>query len=102
MAEQQDPQPPVQIYDPEAVQLHGYLRVSRVEVVPDRGGGDLVEVRTEDCVNTPLKSLRWHCRQDDAPKAGEVFQLLLVKPDYAVRGAGDAQSPPPSDRAPQE
>ncbi len=88
---EQDPQPPSQIYDPEAVQQFGYLRVSRVEVVPNQGGGDLVEVRagTED--DGLWKSLRWRCRQGDAPKAGEVFQFLLVKPNYAVLGVEEGE-----------
>ncbi len=97
MVQSQDPQPPnppIQVYDSEAVQLFGYIRVSRVEVVPDQGGGDLVEVRADTDSDALWKSLRWHCRQDDAPKAGEVFQLLIVKPDYLVRGADAPQAPP--------
>ncbi len=93
-SQSQDPKPPVQIYDTDAVQFDTYLRVSRVEVVPDQGGGDLVEVRTEENDDRLWKSLRWHCRQDDAPKAGEVFHLLLIKPNYAVMDESIEPQPP--------
>lgn len=78
---------PTQIYDPKYVKLLGYLRISRVEVVPNQGAGDLVEVRaaTNAEANGPLwRSLRWHCRQVDAPKAGEVFQLLIAAPTHSA------------------
>ncbi len=97
---EQDPQPPIQIYDPAAVQLFAYLRVSRVEVVTNQGGGDLVEVRAGTDNDALWKSIRWHCRQDDAPKAGEVFQFLLVKPDYTVLGV-EVSSTPPGEPPPQ-
>lgn len=101
MSEQDNQHPGTSIhtsYQPEDLLLSDHLRVDRVEVVPNQPG-DLVEVRAfaGGASHHLWKSLHYHTRQDSAPKAGEVIEVLAIRVHHLVEQESTTPVPPPNE-----